>query len=56
MVQARRQLRAQFEMLGPKLLRDLFQGLQMRRRIAVTKGVVGNESEPTLKERPQWFE
>ena len=49
------QLRAQFEMLGPELLGDLLQGLQMRRRIAVPEGMVGNESEPTLKKGAQWI-
>lgn len=53
MIEPRRQLGAQFEMFGPKLLRDLLQCLKMSRRIAVTKGVVGNESEPTLEESAQ---
>ena len=53
MIETRLQLGAQFEMLGPKLLRDLLQCLQMSRRIAVTKSMVGNKSEPTLEESAQ---
>jgi len=53
MIEPRRQLGAQFEMLGPELLRNLLQGLKMRRRITVTKGVVGDESEPKLKKCAQ---
>lgn len=53
MIEPRRQLGAQFEMLGPELLRNLLQGLKMRRWITVAKRVVGDECKPTLKESAQ---
>lgn len=40
-------------MLRHDLLRDRFQGLQMRRCIAIAKGVVGDEIEAALEKRAE---
>ncbi len=53
MIEPRRELRTQSEMLGPKFLRDLLQCFQMCRRITIPKRMIGDEVEATLKEGAQ---
>ena len=48
MIQPWRQLGAMLLMLGADLFGDGFQGLQMRRGIAISKRMIGDESNAAL--------
>ncbi len=56
MIQSWRELAAEFEMLGPELLGDLLQGLQMRGRITIPKRMVCDECDATLEKCAQKVE
>ena len=53
MIEAWWQLRTQSLMLGHDLLRDIFERLQMRRRIAIPKRMIGDEIDTALQERAE---
>lgn len=53
MIQPWRQLRAPLLMLRADLLRNVFERLQMRRRITIAKGVIGDEVKAALQQRAE---
>ncbi len=51
MIQPWRQLRTQPLMFRHDLLRDIFERLQMRRRITIPERMIGDEIEAALEKR-----
>lgn len=56
MIQPRRQLRAQFLMLGHEFLRNILQRLQMARRIAIPERMIRDEIKAALEKNTKMVE